>query len=121
MYIKDIAIGSEDNLKDMMLGVLDLDTTPIYSNSSHTSIVTPATGASSMRFSVTSAQMGYNEDTIASIGFGNILDDRFSIFPFLIKFTNSALGSGTSKSDIEFDTVDLTEDPPDNWDLDRYQ
>lgn len=121
MYIKDIAIGSEDNLKDMMLGVLDLDTTPIYSNSSHTSTVTPVTGASSMTFRVTSLQMGYNEDTIASIGLGNVLDERYSIFPFLIKFANSALGSGTSKSDIEFETVDLTEDPPDNWDLDRYQ
>ena len=114
MYIKDIAIGSEDNLKDMMLGVLDLD-----------SGVFPATQPSlyddgkALVWQVSERQMTDDADYI---GLGNPFDPDYALIPIKINFNNSSLGLGTSMPDTEYSEIDLSsEDPPDNWDLDRWQ
>lgn len=123
MYIKNIAIGSADNLTDKMLGVLDMDVNPIYTNSGHTTTLSPSTydSGKAIRFVISNTRIGYNTETISGIGFGNVLDTRYSVFPFLITYNNSALGSGTSHSDLQFSEVDISGDAPENWDIDRYQ
>lgn len=123
MYIKNIAMGSQDNFTDKMLGLLDMDANPIYTNSGHTATYTPSLYQNGLGIAIriNHTRMGYNSDVIASIGLGNVLDSRYSIFPFQINFNNSALGAGTSQSDIEFTEVDISGNAPDNWDIDRYQ
>lgn len=122
MYIKNISIGSPANLTSKMLGVLDLDQTPLYTNSGHTTTLTPYTFDTAIRFELSAARVGYNADTVQSIGFGVVTDSRYAIIPGLITYNNSALGSGTSMPDAEYTEVDLSSaDPPDNWNLDRYQ
>lgn len=115
MYIKDIAIGSEDNLKDMMLGVLDLDSgvfpaaTPTYPDNDNRAI----------RLRISGRQMTDDADYI---GLGNPFDPQYAIIPTKIDYNNSSLGSGTSMPQTEYTEVDITQaDPPDNWDLDRWQ
>ena len=87
MYIKDIAIGSEDNLKDMMLGVLDLDSgafpaaTPTYPDNDNRAI----------RLRISGRQMTEDADYI---GLGNPFDPQYAIIPTKIDYNNSSLGSG---------------------------
>lgn len=123
MYIKDVGVGSPDNLKSFMLAYLDMDTNPIYTNNAHTSTLNPTTrdSAKGISFTISSANIGRNQELINGLDFGNVLDEEYCIFPFLITYTNSTLGSGTSAPNIQYEEVELTEDAPDNWDIDKYQ
>ena len=73
MYIKDIAIGSEDNLTNKMLAYLDLDSgvlpdvTPVYPNNDTRALLVRVSGL----------QM---TDDINYIGLGNILDEVTKIY-----------------------------------------
>ena len=115
MYIKDIAIGSEDNLTNKMLAYLDLDSgvlpdvTPVYPNNDTRALLVRVSGL----------QM---TDDINYIGLGNILDENTAIFPFKIEYINSSAGSGTSMPTTAYTEVDITQEtPPDNWEIERWE
>ena len=115
MYIKNISMGSEDNLTNKMLAYLDLDSgilpdvTPIFPNNDIRALLVRISGL----------QM---TDDINYIGLGNILDENTAIFPFKIDYINSSAGSGTSLPTTTYTEVDITQEtPPDNWEIERWE
>lgn len=115
MYIKNISIGSEDNVTNKMLAYLNLDSgilpdvTPVYPNNDNRALLVRISGL----------QM---TDDINYIGLGNILDENTAIFPFKIDYINSSAGSGTSMPTTTYTEVDITQEtPPDNWEIERWE
>lgn len=115
MYIKNIAIGSEDNVTSKMLAYLNMDSgvlpdvTPVYPNNDTRALLIQVSGL----------QM---TDDINYIGLGNILDENTAIFPFKIDYINSSMGSGTSMPTTTYTEVDITQTTaPDNWEIERWE
>lgn len=125
MYIRDVGVGSVDNKKSFMLGYLDFDATPIWANNTGTTKITMTTkdNAIGLSFDISNFNMNreVNKQTVQSIGLGHFMAEKYSIFPYKIDYSNSSLNTGLSMPDIEYEEVELTEDAPDNWDIDQYQ
>ena len=113
MYIKNIAIGSEDNVTNKMLAYLDMDTMSLPN-------VDPLFPQGDTRVINVEISERNMTDDLKYIGLGNVLDDRYSIFPFKIDFTNSTQ-TGQSMPKTQYTEVDiLSETPPENWDLEKW-
>ena len=129
MYIKDIGWGSKDNKRSFQCIYWDMDTYPMRASSGAHNPITPTVSSDnvSLSFSPQLSAVSYsgNAEVIEMIKaqMGPITNPKYAVFP-KVDFENSHMDGDTlvySHPRINFEEVELTEEPPENWEIDRWQ
>lgn len=129
MYIKDIGWGSKDNKRSFQCIYWDMDTHPMWANNAGTTKRNPTVSSDNISLSfspqVSDITRDVNADVIAMIKaqMGPITNPKYAVFP-KVDFENSHMDGDTlvySHPRINFEEVELTEEPPENWEIDRWQ
>lgn len=125
MYIKDIGWGSKDNKRSFQCVYWDMDTHPILKSSGSHAPRTPNVTSDNIALSFTSniSDMNYsgNAETIELIKsqLGPITNPDYAVFP-KVNYNNDHT-TELSYPQIEYEEVELTEEEPENWDVDSWQ